>query len=337
MFPRTITVAVATATAFAIVSTLLLMLFPVSAFAYSKAKVVAERAIVYADPECKIPIGQISNGKNLYVSKVHRGKSGLPVVITVTAGKYSYIKAADLAVITTGEEILDVKSTISDDATVIARSDNERGRKIASIDDKATDQYIGDERTYRNYQIEELEKTRKKLLKKSLQSTYQNYSFNFNNSKGTVNMFTFGGEVWPKRYFGNTAAFVYSTSDNPDLKFKSYGFTTGGIVSIVRFLPFSLEAFADILYFYDEQFTYVEDGGNTYIRLRGTSYGYRFGADLVYLSSFFHVKAGACYMSLLHKMHWRDSSFEDDSIAHPDLFNIVTNTITYKVTIGWVF
>jgi hypothetical protein len=63
-------------------------------FAAQWAKVVTEKAIIYADQECKSPIGFIANGKKVRVGEVIRNQGKvLPIVIQE---KIAYIKVKDL-------------------------------------------------------------------------------------------------------------------------------------------------------------------------------------------------------------------------------------------------
>jgi len=77
-------------------SRILLIIFflPSIAFSYQIAFIKESRALIYADPEMKIPIGYLSKGKKIQVGEVKRNNG--QVFPLVLSGKIVFIKTGDL-------------------------------------------------------------------------------------------------------------------------------------------------------------------------------------------------------------------------------------------------
>ena len=73
---------------------LILFFFPTLVFAYQVAFIRESRALIYADPDLKVPIGYLSKGKKIRVGEVKRNSGqALPLILS---GKIVYIKVDDL-------------------------------------------------------------------------------------------------------------------------------------------------------------------------------------------------------------------------------------------------
>ncbi len=73
-----------------------LVFFPTLAFSYQIAFIKESRALIYADPEMKVPIGYLSKGKKIKIGEVKRNNDS--VVPMVLSGKIVYIKVDDLVI-----------------------------------------------------------------------------------------------------------------------------------------------------------------------------------------------------------------------------------------------
>jgi hypothetical protein len=77
-------------------SRILLIIFflPSIAFSYQIAFIKESRALIYADPEMKIPLGYLSKGKKIQVGEVKRNNG--QVFPLVVSGKIVFIKVGDV-------------------------------------------------------------------------------------------------------------------------------------------------------------------------------------------------------------------------------------------------
>ncbi len=73
---------------------LIIYFIPTIAFSYQIAFIKESRALIYADPEMKIPIGYLSKGKKIQVGDVKRNNG--QVYPLVLSGKIVFIKVGDL-------------------------------------------------------------------------------------------------------------------------------------------------------------------------------------------------------------------------------------------------
>ncbi|MBF0297789.1 MAG: hypothetical protein HQK51_03665 [Oligoflexia bacterium] len=240
-----------------------------------EASIQSSYAIIYADQELKIPIGKISQGKQIIVgnSILKKNNTIYPLIIH---GKI-YFTAAENLKIQTENKIKKISKRNQDISLINTASRS--SKKQSSINNSNNSDNNDMEKILETYDEDNLTISFKK---KSLYTHYQSFSIKNQNA----HMLSAGIELWPQFTYAiiTGADYIFSPSGNNSI--SSLGLKLAGITRIYRFKY--LNTFASLEGHYFPFFNYSD--------YKGTATAFNLGLRAIYpVNKTFDFKLGLDY------------------------------------------
>ncbi|MBF0298486.1 MAG: hypothetical protein HQK51_07180 [Oligoflexia bacterium] len=231
--------------------------------ATQKATISSTVAIIYADPELKIPLGSASEDRKVIIGDHSIKKNEIIVYPIVITDRIGYIKKDDL-LLEKDDEYYD---------------DEEEAKPIHVKNDQDTNI---------DFQIQ-----KRTFYQTDIFVSYQRFSLSGISKgyrlkgvpypDGSANMLSIYMENWPKESWGISYGFDYLRYTEKENNFfsSSIGLAAGAVFDTYNFRNFDLFTSALLHYFPSYWFSYLDSAGKEQ-RYSGIMSGYSIGGQLVY-------------------------------------------------------
>lgn len=287
-------------------------------WAYQGAVITSEKATVYADKKCNVPVGYLVKDTGVLVGNQVRFNS--VILPAIVEGKVTYLKSTDLRLLSSND-FQELKKRTSEEEN--------KDNKVLS-DDKFS--------LHRYADFTEKEKDRNNQM--MVTTSYQQVAINKLNEDRRENYYTLGLEGWNKeKFYGINLSLFHMQSDTSDYNFKAYGVESGVHLALLRLAFISLLWEGSLMYAPFVHAMVVRDPvAGEAVRFRGNFYGYHTGPELsINIKEWFDIRGSATYLNIKERLSWRDSTISEQTDQHMTWTDGYKSNISFKAQVGVFF